>query len=82
MAHEYNGKYPNRIESVWRVAEKFNARRPWMFRTNIGALYEFTPEPGMISPHDLVGREYDMIESARWVDNSTKRVPGKRWRTL
>lgn len=76
----YNGDYPNRIESVWRVAEKFDARRPWMIRTNIGALYTFTPSGLMISPSDLLGSDVESVPSAKWVDNSIWRRPGRRWR--
>lgn len=82
MATEYNGKYPNRIESVWRVSEKFDAKRPWMFRTNIGSMYTFKPSGLMISPSDLLGQDYSTIPTAEWVDNSTKRIPGKRWRSM
>lgn len=80
MTIQYNGKYPNRIESVWRVAKQFNPKQPWMFRTNIGALYEFVPSIHMISPSDLIGIDYDKVPNARWIDNSTKRIPGKRHR--
>lgn len=82
MTIEYNGKYPNRIESVWRVSEAFDTKRPWMIRTNIGALYTFTPSALMISASNLVGQDVSTVPTAKWVDNSAKRVPGKRWKLL
>ena len=79
----YNGKYPNRIRSVWRVRRELDARQPWMLMTNIGAMYTFDPSDqrrSVASPGDLIGMEYESIPSARWVDNSETRKPGKRHR--
>lgn len=76
----YNGKYPNRIESVWQIPERFDARRPWVLRTNIGAIYTFTPNEPLISSHDIVGRDIETVSNRRFRENSERLKPGPKHR--
>lgn len=83
MTIYYNGKYPNRVESVWRVAPtRLYGKGQYTVRTNIGALYTFKPSPLLLDIGHLLGVEVSSIPGATFVENSVKRKPGKRWRLL
>lgn len=66
--HTYRGKYPNRIESAWRVSDRYEdeaMRGKAVARTNDGRLFTVTIDrPGLLhSLHDLVLAKIDITEN-------------------
>lgn len=79
MPKYYNGKYPHHIESVWQVPERINPKRPWVFRTNCGAMYTFRLSMSALhSASILCGRHMDTIEDKTFLENSERLVPGPK----